>query len=332
MIEPPDTPERGEVLQRLVEAAVWAPSAHDTRPWWFDTHGETVTLHADTDRCLNVVDPHGREMLISCGAALFTLRLAVRRLGRRPEVRMASDPDRPGLIADVSLGPPQPVTDEDRQLYEQVERRRTHRGGFRASAMPVGLLQALRADACAEHVSLRIVADPRMRVALAALSDAAEQVQRMDPAYVAEVARWAPPPGSERPDAVHEEACPRDPDDTEPHVAERDFARGQGWGMTGGEPREATGVVALLTTAGDGRTDWLRAGQALQRVLLRAAEDDVSAAFHTQVLEVPELREFIRTRFCDATYPQMIMRLGMADAEFAGARRPAAADIVADDL
>ncbi|MEV0400986.1 hypothetical protein [Actinoallomurus sp. NPDC050550] len=331
MTESPDTSERGELLQQLVEAAVWAPSAHDTRPWWFDTHGETVTLHADTDRRLNVVDPHGREMLISCGAALFTLRLAVRRLGRRPEVRMGSDPDRPGLIADVSLGQPQPVSDDERQMCEQIERRRTHRGGFRACALPVGLLQDLRAHACAEHVSLRIVADPRVRVALAALSDAAEQMQRMDPAYVAEVARWAPPPGSDRQDGGHEEAPPRDPDDTGPHVDERDFARGQGWGMTGGEPREATGVVALLTTAGDGRTDWLRAGQALQRVLLRAAEDDVSAAFHTQVLEVPELREFIRTRFCDATYPQMIMRLGAADDEFAGARRPAA-DIVADDL
>jgi hypothetical protein len=331
MIEPPDTPERGEVLHRLVEAAVWAPSAHNTQPWWFDTHGETVTLHADTDRRLNVVDPHGREMLISCGAALFTLRLTVRRLGHRPEVRIVSDPDRPGLIADVSLGPPLPVSDEEGRMYEQIERRRTHRGGFRACALPVGLLQALRADACAEHVSLRIVADPRVRGALAALSEAAEQVRRMDPAYVAEVARRAPPPGSERLDGVHEEAYPRDPDDTEPHFAERDLARGHGWGMTGGEPREATGVVALLTTAEDGRIDWLRAGQALQRVLLRAAEDDVSAAFHTQVLQVPELRDFIRTHFCDGTYPQMIMRLGAADDEFASVRRPAA-DVVVDDL
>jgi hypothetical protein len=243
---------------------------------------------------------------------------------------MAPDPDRPGLIADVTPGPPQPATDEERRMYDQIRRRRTHRGGFRAGALPVGLLQALRAHACAEHVSLRIVADPRVRIALAALSEAAEQVQQMDPAYVAEVARWVPAPGGERLDGVHEPGCPRDPDHIDPDFAGRDFARGQGWGLVGGERREATGVVVLLTTTGDGRADWIRAGEALQRVLLRAAEDDVSAAFHTQVLEVPELREFLRTRFCDGTYPQMIMRLGVAQEEFDSVRSPTADAAVGD--
>jgi hypothetical protein len=330
-MDPANTPERAEVAHLLVDAAVWAPSAHNTQPWWFETCGETVTLHADTDRRLDAADPQGREMLISCGAALFTLRLAVRRLGRLPEVRIAADPDRPGLIADVTPGPPQPLTADERRMYDQVKRRRTHRGGFRPGALPVGLLQALRSHACAEQVSLRVVADPRVRIALAALSEAAEQVQEMDPAYVVEVARWAPAPGSERLDGVHEAAYPRGPDHADPHFAARDFARGQGWGAAGGERPEATGVVALLTTTRDDRADWLRAGQALQRVLLRASEDDVSAAFHTQVLEVPELREFVRTRFCDGMYPQMMMRFGVADDEFGGVRRPAA-DVVVGEL
>ncbi|MEV5748477.1 hypothetical protein AB0L00_11725 [Actinoallomurus sp. NPDC052308] len=325
-------PERQEtVAQLLVDAAVWAPSPHNTQPWWFEPHGETVTLHSDTERRLSVADPSGREMLISCGAALFTLRLAVRRLGRLPEVRMASDPDRPGLIADVVLGEPQSATDEERRMYDQIKRRRTHRGGFRAGALPVGLLQSLRAHACAEHASLRIVADPRVRIALAALSEVAEQVQCLDPAYVDEVARWAPAPCSEPLDGVPETAYPRDTDRTDPHFAGRDFARGQGWGLVGGEPGEATGVVAVLATMGDGRDDWLRAGQALQRVLLRATEDDVSAAFHTQALEVPELREFIRARFCDGTYPQMMVRFGVADDEFDSVRRPAA-DVTVGEL
>jgi hypothetical protein len=71
-------------------------------------------------------------------------------------------------------------------------------------------------------------------------------------------------------------------------------------------------VVAVLLTEGDERSDWLCAGQSLQRILLCAAEYDVSAAFHSQALEVPELREFVRARFCDGAYPQMIMRLGVA--------------------
>jgi hypothetical protein len=319
-----DTPEEEKVAHVVLDAAVWAPSVHNTQPWWFGTRGSTVTVHADADRRLDVADPDGREMLISCGAALYTLRLATRHLGRRPQVQMLSDPERPGLIADVAIGPPEPVTDEEHRMYTQIRRRRTHRGGFRPGGLPTGLLQTLRTHAYDEGVLLRTVADPGARIALAALTEAAEQIQRQNPAYLAEMARWAPRPGSGRPDGVHDDAYPREPERTDPYFAARDFARGQGWGLTGGDRQEATGIVALLTTDADGRTDWLRAGQALQRILLRAAEDEVSAAFHTQALEVPELREFIRIRFCDGAYPQMIVRLGVAESEITSVRRSSA--------
>ncbi|GLY77799.1 Acg family FMN-binding oxidoreductase [Actinoallomurus iriomotensis] len=304
-----ETPRADEIAHHLVDAAVWAPSVYDTRPWRFGTRGSTVTVHADPERRLEVADPDGRETMISCGAALYTLRLAMRDLGRIPLVRMLPDPDRPDLIAEVGVGGERPATAEERQMYAQIRHRHTHTGGFRPGGLPIGLLQALRTHAYCEQVSLRIVADPRARIALAALTEAAEQVQRQNPAYVAEVARWAPPPG-----AASEETCPRESARLEPDFAGRDFATGQGWGGAGSENRDATGVVAVLLTDGDGCGDRLCAGQALQRILLCAAEYEVSAAFHGQALEVPELREFIRTRFCDGAYPQMILRLGIAHA------------------
>jgi hypothetical protein len=310
-----------KMAQRLLDEAVWAPSVHNTQPWWFGTRGSTVTVHADMDRRLEVADPDGREMLISCGAALYTLRLAARHLGRHPHVQLLSDPDRPGMIADVVSGPAVQATGEEQRMYAQIRRRRTHRGGFRPEGLPAGLLQALRTHAYEEGVMLRIVADPRARIALAALTEVAEQTHRQNPAYLAEMARWAPRPGSGRLDGVHDDAYRHAREHTDPYFAERDFARGQGWGLVGDDQQDAAGVVALLTTDADERTDWLQAGQALQRVLLRAAEDGVSAAFHTQALEVPELREFIRVRHCDGAYPQMILRLGVADSEIASVRR-----------
>jgi hypothetical protein len=316
-----DRADAEKTAQRLLDAVVWAPSVHNTQPWWFGTRGSTVTLHADTDRRLEIADPDGREMLISCGAALYTLRLAARHLGRHPHVQLLSDPDRPGLIADVTIGSPGQATSEEERMYDQIRRRRTHRGGFRPEGLPAGLLQSLKAQAYDEGVMFRVVADPRARIALAALTEVAEQTHRQNPAYLTEMARWAPRPGSDRADGVHADTYPRDPEHTDPYFAERDFARGQGWGLLGDDQQDATGVVALLTTDADGRGDWLRAGQALQRILLRAAEDDVSAAFHTQALEVPELREFIRRRHCDDAYPQMIVRMGFADSEILGVRR-----------
>ncbi|WP_067492036.1 hypothetical protein [Actinomadura hibisca] len=48
---------------------------------------------------------------------------------------------------------------------------------------------------------------------------------------------------------------------------------------------------AMLTTRGDDPATWLRAGQALQRVLLGAAARSVSVSFLYEVVDVPELRD-----------------------------------------
>lgn len=320
-----------ETAHFVIDAGTWAPSVHNTQPWWFGVRSSAVTVHADVERRLNVADPDGREMLISCGAALYTLRVAVRRLGITPQVHLLPDPESPALIANVAVGAAAPVTDDEIRMYDQIRRRRTHRGGFHPEPLPSGLLQALRINAEAEDVRLRIVAEPRARIALAALTEVGEQTHRQNPEYVAEMARWAPRPGSDRQDGVHEDAYPREAERTDPHFAARDFARGHGWGLTDDERYGATGVVALLTTNTDERADWVNAGQGLQRVLLRAAENDVSAAFHTQALEVAELREFVRGRFCDGAWPQMIMRLGVADRQIGSVRR-SAQDVTRPDL
>jgi hypothetical protein len=64
----------------LIATAARAPSVHNTQPWRFRAGEYAIELYADPVRKLKV-DRAGREMLISCGAALFGLRLAVRSLG-----------------------------------------------------------------------------------------------------------------------------------------------------------------------------------------------------------------------------------------------------------
>src|SRR5690242_4974829 len=92
----------GEIANQVVAAAVWAPSVHNTQPWRFSAHGEQISLLADGSRRLMVADPRGREMMISCGAALFTARLALRALGYIPEFLLFPDPGDPTLVAELS--------------------------------------------------------------------------------------------------------------------------------------------------------------------------------------------------------------------------------------
>jgi hypothetical protein len=80
--------------------------------------------------------------------------------------------------------------------------------------------------------------------------------------------------------------------------------------------------VAILTTEGDGPEDWISVGQALQCVLLFLTSCGLSAALHTQPLEIPQLREFSRAQFCEGKYPQMLLRFGATNQVVASVRRP----------
>jgi hypothetical protein len=309
----------------VVTAAVWAPSVHNTQPWRFSSSGQQIGLYADAERQLRVADPDGREMMISCGAALFTARLALRSLGYLPETKVLPDPGQPLLVARVSWGRRAARTEFEQRQFGQVRRRRTHRGGFDPVPLPSGLLATLREGAARCGAMLRIVADDGRRAALAAAVQDAERIQRLDSERVAELARWAPAPGTARADGVPPASYPAQAEHTSPEFPGRDFAHGHGWGLpplsTASLFRSA-GVVGLLTTAQDGAPDWVNAGQALQQILLTASAAGIAAALHTQPLELGWLRESIRTQLSDGAYPQLILRFGAVTQAADSVRRP----------
>jgi hypothetical protein len=299
-----------QIATFVVTAAVHAPSVHNTQPWWFSHDEEHVSVYADRRRQLRVADPGGREMMISCGAALFTARLALRALGYLPRVSVLPDRRLPALVARITWGERVPPTQYEESLFAEVTRRRTHRGGFGSSPVPQDLLAVLADGAAREQAALRVMAGEEQRLALAAVVEAGDHTLRLDQARGAEEAQWAPPPGSRRRDGVPPDAYRERP--------------GHDWGLPprpGGLVRDA-GVVCVLVTTVDEPADWVRAGQALQRMLLLASSHQMAAALHSQPLEVPALREFIRLQLCGRAYPQMVLRFGAARETAASIRRP----------
>ena len=307
----------------LIATAARAPSVHNTQPWRFKVNRYTIELYADPRRKLRV-DPVGREMIISCGAALFGLRLAVRSLGYLPEVEPLPDP--PRLLARVRLGAEVPMTEAEWRMLQALPHRHTHRGPFDARPLPDGLLAGLQRDAFAEGAALALVEPAIAYQRLADIVTAASRRQDLDPVARAEIRRWSRPTGSTARDGVPARAFAArafsDWASPQPgRLRQRDFDQGRGLGTLPAEGPPAA-ATAVLATRGDAPADWLRAGQALHRLLAHAADRWVFASLYTQPTEAAAIRDLIRTRLGLPGSPQMLLQLGRARTTQVTARRP----------
>src|SRR6516162_4969325 len=149
-------PIPADQMDFLIATAARAPSVHNTQPWRFRVGEFAIELYADTRRKLRA-DPIGREMLISCGAALYGLRLAVRSLGYLPVVELLPNPARPRLLARVMLGAAEPITARERELLEALPHRHTHRGPWDPGPLPPGLVAGLQHDVLSEGAQLALI-------------------------------------------------------------------------------------------------------------------------------------------------------------------------------
>ena len=306
----------------LITSAARAPSVHNTQPWRFQVGRSGVELYCDPRRKLRA-DPLGREMIISCGAALFGLRLAVRGLGYLPVVELMPDPRRPRLLARVGMGAAAPVTRAEGRMLEAVPHRHTHRGPFEPGSLPGGLLAGLQHDALAERAELALIEGELAYQRLATIVAVAASRMDLDPRVRAETRQWTRSADSRARDGVPAMAFShRGQLRPRRRLPQRDFDLDRGLALLpgGGESPSAT---AVLLTRGDRRADWLHAGQALHRLLLHAATRWVFASLNTQPLESPRFRAQIRARLRLTGAPQMLLKLGRANTTPAAPRRPA---------
>lgn len=314
----------GAAMAACLEAAIRAPSVHNTQPWLFRLRGAAIDVLVDPRRQLKIADPDGREMHISVGAALLNLRAAIFAAGRQPHVRLLPDHHQPDVVATVTIGAEVPVGPDDQALADAITLRRTNRRPFGSTPIPHAVIAALINAASTEGGILDVVEDPGTRATLFDLERTADRRNQADPLYRAELAAWTNP-APERGDGVPPEAFGPRPELVTIPTRDFDLARTTDRRVARFEPEP---TIALLSTAGDTRRDWLNAGQALERVLLTATVHGVSTMPMTQALEMPDLRQLLSTP-TRALMAQSVVRLGYAGRGTPTPRRPIADVLVA---
>lgn len=332
-----DFPEEGSADQKLRSLVAWAslaPSGHNSQPWLFRVREEQLELIGDKRRALPVVDPDDRELVMSCGAALFHLRIALRHFGYLGEIRTLHTPDRhdtlapvrhiPDVLARVRLGDPHEPTARDEELFFAIKDRRTVRARFEDRLVPATLLEELRHAAEREGAWLEVVEAEEARTALADLVAEGDRIQGSDPRFRRELAAWIHPNRTRSRDGMPGYAFGlRNLASYVGPLVVRTFDWGEGQAARDRQLAEGSPVLAVLGTHADLPPLWLAAGQALDHVLLRAAAEGVGASYLNQPIELPELRSRVAEILETDGHPQLLLRMGYGPRVKPTPRRPA---------
>ncbi|WP_089107406.1 Acg family FMN-binding oxidoreductase [Streptomyces hyaluromycini] len=318
------TPVDVHTVTTLVADATAAPSQHNAQPWRFRYLRDigVLRLYADLEHALPHTDPEHRGLHMSCGAALLNLRVAAAAAALAPVVRLLPDPDCPDLLAEVQLdgsGPPETTL---APLRPAVGCRHSSRHPFRDEEIPAAVREHLCEAARAEGAQLLFPGAWHVRSILELVGEA-EDWEALDTRMRDETARWTytEPSGADGPS----EGIPAEAFGPARHGGNapvRDFAVGRPMPDRPRASFEKNPNIALLGTAHDGPGDWLQAGQALERVLLRATADGLVASVTSQPLEWPALRWAARDPLSAMGHVQMVLRLGYGPEGSPSPRRP----------
>ena len=298
--------ETQRVLKHAVAAAIMAPSAQNTQPWRFRIVEDRMELYADTTRHLTVIDRERRQLLMSCGCALFNARVAVRAMGYADEVTIGEDDH----VATLRLGKRIISSDSDLALMHAIALRHTNRKRYLERPVSSELADQLIETAQTNGAWLVRLTPPQKEI-IAQLVDEADHLQLADPAFRHELSHWLTPITSRRRDGIP--FVEKEYGSGMPLAlarAMRSPVLGDRVGHAEHDGLLAAPLVVVLGTAGDEPSDWLSCGQALEAVLLHATHIGLSAAFLNQCLELPEIRGRVLSAIEHDGCPQQVLRLG----------------------
>lgn len=320
---PGHEPDDERCVERILGAAVLAPSGHNTQPWRFARRGATIEVFADRTRALPVVDPDDRELLISCGCALQNMEIAARAMGRPPRTEILPEPTNPDLLARVSIAERGPADDEAAALFNCIPRRRTNRGAYDVEPIAQRVITRIAEAAAAEGARLAVVTEREAKGVLADLIAEGDRLQMADRRFRRELAAWIISNHSARLDGIpgygfgmSDLMAMMGP------LVVRSFDIGRSQAAKDRELAEGSPALCVLLTDGDGPRDHLIAGRAHQRATLVALSEGLWTSYLNQPIEVDGLRPRVAAAIGDAAHPQLLTRIGRGESPDPTPRRP----------
>lgn len=293
-------------FEELLTLACRAPSVHNTQPWQWRLRAGQLTLVADRSRQLKHADPDGRDLLLSCGAALQHVQVVAAALGWSARVRRLPDRADEEVLASITFSPTA-TTPSARALLRAVRARQTDRRRFMSWPVAPERLHSLAATGAQWGAQVLPVAGRTIRSRLRELTLEADATQRRDPDYLNELQSWV----RSGDDGMAADVLPsREAVPATHGSVNRRFPYGS---LTDpvASSQAAADEMLLICTRADDVLSCLRAGEAMSAVWLRATYEQLSVVPLSQALEVAETRREIKHVILgDLACPQILLRVG----------------------
>lgn len=298
-----------DVVQEAVRLACRAPSIHNSQPWRWVFEGSMLHLFLDRGRLVLSADRSGREAILSCGAVLDHLRIAMVASGWQATIIRFPDPHNRDHLASLGFRPLDMVTVTQHGLAQAILHRRTDR-------LPMGhptywaSFEAVLRTSVDNTVAMLDVLPDEVRPQLAAASRLTAELRRDDDTYHAELQWWTSPFAVS--EGVPPEALTSASEGRRVDVA-RDFPT-----RAHADRRKALQVdsstIVVLSTPEDTRADVLGCGEALSTVLLECTAAGMATCPLSHLIEVDDSRAVIRRLIDNRGNPQVLIRIGIAPA------------------
>jgi nitroreductase len=310
------------VALRVIELACRAPSVHNSQPWrWRVVDEGTIELYADRRRQLQVSDPSGRNLALSCGAALHHGFVAAQALGLTVAVDLMPSRDDEDLLARISLSS---GTRKEGALesLRALEERCTDRRRFTSWPVPESRLADLAKAASGWGAFAIPITDVTARFRAEELFKRAMAVQAIDPRFAEEQREWIEPNGVEGIPMANASPPPNGRPLSRPNrFASASDAEAAEAADAARIVENSDGLVAICSAVDD-QQSWLKAGQALSALWLQATGDGFSLVPLSQVIEVEETRQALHFNVFDGlARPQILARVGWSEATRTPLRR-----------
>ena len=295
-----------QVLQKAVLLACRSPSVHNSQPWRWVAEGEVLRLFVDRHRTVPGTDRSGREAIISCGAVLDHLHVAMLATGWDAVIERFPNPNDPDHLASIEFRSVDHVTDAQRDRADAILQRRTDR-------LPLGrptywrLFEPVLRSTIDDSLVLDVLSDD-VRPRLVEASQLTEALRRDDASYHAELEWWTSP-------FVVSEGVPQSA-----LVSDKEHLRvdvGRNFPVKSHEDRRPEvkvdwSKILVLSTPEDTRADVLRCGEVLSTVLLECTMASMATCTLTHLIELDESRDIVRSLIEQRGQPQVLIRAGIA--------------------